>query len=75
MGLAPLVISGMGGLFFGICVVSRFASINRGVFVQRDRATPLREVHALQLHRELVRGNESSTTALNSIWCVAMAGG
>ena len=61
MALAPLVFSGMGGLFFWhlrrqqVCFDQ-----SKGVFVQRDRATPLREVHALQLLREFVRGHKNS---------------
>ena len=59
--VAPLAFSGMGAFFFWqvrrqqVC----FDRSNQ-VLIQRGRRTPLREVHALQLLREFVRGNKNS---------------
>ena len=61
MAIAPLAFSGMAGYFIWhmrrlqVC----FDQANQ-VFIQRGRATPLREVHSLQLLREFVRGNKNS---------------
>lgn len=61
LAVAPLAFSGMGSFFFWQ-MRRQEACFDRSnqVFMQRGRPMPLREVHALQLLREFVRGNKNS---------------